>query len=144
MNYSQIQWKDTVGWVNNTYISCQKTSERSNDPKGDFALSTYDWNWKPYWLAFKEKLDSVWYAPPAYFMGVIHGHTILRFKVYPNGDIADLEVLSHVGHEVLEECSYGAIQVVFPFEALPDDFTEEYLEVTLKLIYPNLKEYQPE
>ena len=112
------------------------------DLVGDFALSTYEWEWAPYWLAFKRKLNRMWFAPPAYFMGLINGHTILRFKVYRNGTIADLEILRHVGHESLEQSSYGAIEAVFPFLPLPNNFPDEYLEVTVKLIYPDLREYQ--
>jgi hypothetical protein len=112
------------------------------DLVGDFALSTYEWNWAPYWLAFKRKLNRVWYAPPAYSsLGLIHGHTILRFKISREGNIFDLEVLRHVGHSSLEQSSLSAINAVFPFLNLPDDFKEEYLEVTLKMIYPNLREY---
>ena len=109
---------------------------------GDFALSTYEWEWAPYWLAFKRKLQRVWYAPPAYYeLGLIHGHTILRFKISRNGEISNLEVLRQVGHTSLEQSSVNAIQAVFPFLPLPNNFPDEYLEVTVKMIYPNLREY---
>jgi len=109
---------------------------------GDFALSTYEWEWAPYWLAFKRKLQRVWYAPPAYYeLGLIHGHTILRFKISRNGEISNLEVLRQVGHTSLEQSSVNAIEAVFPFLPLPNNFPDEYLEVTVKMIYPNLREY---
>ncbi len=109
---------------------------------GEFALSTYEWDWAPYWLTFKRKLERVWNAPPAYSqLGLIHGHTILRFKVRRDGSIFDLEVLRQVGHTSLEQSSVSAIQAVFPFQALPSSFPDEYLEVTIKMIYPNLREY---
>jgi outer membrane biosynthesis protein TonB len=109
---------------------------------GDFALSTYEWDWAPYWLAFKRKLQRVWYAPPAYYeLGLIHGHTILRFKISRNGQISDMEVLRQVGHTSLEQSSVNAIEAVFPFLPLPNSFPEEYLEVTVKMIYPNLREF---
>ncbi len=113
------------------------------DLVGDFALSTYEWDWAPYWLEFKRKLNRVWYAPPAYYeLGLIHGHTILRFKVSREGNIYDLEVLRQVGHSSLEHSSVSAIEAVFPFRPLPSSFPEEYLEVTVKMIYPNLREYR--
>jgi hypothetical protein len=122
--------------------SSQRPEGFDADLVGDFSLSTYEWEWAPYWLAFKRKLNRMWFAPPAYFMGLIHGHTILRFKVYRNGTIADLEILRHVGHESLEQSSFGAIEAVFPFLPLPENFPDEYLEVTLKLIYPDLRAYR--
>jgi outer membrane biosynthesis protein TonB len=127
----------------------QSRGETSNRPEGfdadlvgDFALSTYEWEWAPYWLAFKRKLNRVWYAPPAYYeLGLIHGHTILRFKINREGYISDLQVLRQVGHSSLEQSSVSAIQAVFPFLPLPSTFPDEYLEVTVKMIYPNLREY---
>jgi len=112
------------------------------DLVGDFALSTYEWEWAPWWLAFKRKLYRVWYVPPAYSeLGLIHGHTILSFKISRNGEIIDLKVLRHVGHSSLETSSVNAVEAVFPFIPLPKEFPDEYLEVALKLIYPNLREY---
>jgi outer membrane biosynthesis protein TonB len=127
----------------------ESRGETSNRPEGfdadlvgDFALSTYEWEWAPYWLAFKRKLNRVWYAPPAYYeLGLIHGHTILRFKISRDGYISDLQVLRQVGHSSLEQSSVSAIQAVFPFLPLPSTFPDEYLEVTVKMIYPNLREY---
>jgi hypothetical protein len=85
------------------------------DLVGDFALSTYEWEWAPYWLAFKRKLNRVWYAPPAYYeLGLIHGHTILRFKISRSGQISELKVLRQVGHSSLEQSSVSAIDAVFP------------------------------
>jgi TonB family protein len=84
----------------------------------------------------------MWFAPPAYFMGLIHGHTILKFTVHRDGTMTNLQILRHVGHESLEQSSFGAIEAVFPFLPLPDNFPDETLEVTVKLIYPDLREYQ--
>lgn len=128
--------------------SSETRGETSHRPKGfnadlvgDFALSTYEWEWAPYWLAFKRKLNRVWYAPPAYYeLGLIYGHTILRFKISRDGNISDLEVLRQVGHSSLQISSVSAIQAVFPFLPLPTNFPDEYLEVTVKMIYPNLRE----
>ncbi len=113
------------------------------DLVGDFALSTYEWNWAPYWLAFKRKLNRVWYAPPAYSqLGLIHGYTIVRFKVRRDGSMYDFRVLQHVGHHSLKESSISAIKSSFPFLPLPDSFPDEYLEVTIKMIYPDLRAYR--
>ncbi len=113
------------------------------DLVGDFALSTYEWEWAPYWLAFKRKLNRVWYAPPAYSqLGLIHGYTIVRFKVRRDGSMYDFQVLQHVGHRSLKESSISAIKSSFPFLPLPDSFPDEYLEVTIKMVYPDLRAYR--
>ncbi len=130
-------------------ISQEQAGESAQHPEGfnadmvgDFALSTYDWNWAPYWLAFKRKLMRVWYAPPAYSqLGLIHGYTIVRFKITRDGKMYDFKVLQQVGHQSLEESSVSAMRAMFPFLALPSDFPDEYLEVTIKLIYPDLRKY---
>lgn len=112
------------------------------DLVGDFALSTYSWEWAPYWLAFKRKLNRVWFAPPAYYqLGLIHGYTIVRFKVSRDGQLFDFRVLRHVGHESLKESSINAIRASFPFMPLPDNFPDNYLEVTIKMVYPDLRQY---
>lgn len=108
---------------------------------GDFALSTYEWNWAPYWLDFKKKLYRVWTVPPAYSkLGIIYGYTIIWAKLNRAGEMIDYKVLKHEGHNSLLESSVGAIRSSFPFKPLPDDFPDEYLEITFLLRYPNLRE----
>ncbi len=108
---------------------------------GDFALSTYKWEWFPYMMVFKNKLQRVWYAPPAYSqLGLISGYTIARFKITRDGKIIDLQVLRQVGHESLEQSSVSALEAVFPLPPLPSNFPDEFLEITVKMIYPNLRE----
>lgn len=108
---------------------------------GDFALSTYEWEWAPYWLDFKKKLYRVWTAPPAYSrLGIIHGYTIIWVKLNRDGVMVNYKVLKHEGHSSLLESSIGAIQSSFPFKPLPANFPDEFLEITFLLRYPNLRE----
>lgn len=110
---------------------------------GDFALSTYEWEWAPYWLEFKKKLYRVWTTPPAYSkLGIIYGYTIIWVKLNRQGEMIDHKLLKHEGHHTLEESSMGAIRSSFPFKPLPDHFPDEYLEITFLLRYPNLRELQ--
>jgi len=123
----------------------QKIQQKDWNPEmvGDFALSTYEWNWAPYWLAFKRKLLRNWFTPPAYYrLGLIYGYTIVRFKVNRNGELSDFRVLQHVGHRSLKESSVSAIKSTFPFLPLPESFPDPYLEVTVKMLYPNLRAYR--
>lgn len=107
---------------------------------GAISLSTYRWEWAPYINAMKNKLHRVWYAPTAYYkLGLIHGQTIIRYTIDRSGNITDMEVLDHNGHSSLENSSVSAIKALFPFLPLPENFPEETLTITVKLIYPNLR-----
>ncbi|MHB2150478.1 energy transducer TonB [Calditrichota bacterium LG25] len=107
---------------------------------GAISLSTYKWEWAPYVNAFKNKLYQVWFAPAAYYqLGLIHGYTVIRFTIDRDGQLIDFAVLKQVGHKSLEVASSEAIKAVFPFIPLPEDFPEEKLTITAKLIYPDLR-----
>ena len=107
---------------------------------GALTLSTYQWPWAPYINAMKNKLNRVWYPPPAYYMlGIIHGYTIIRFEVKRDGTLKNVQVLRHEGHESLEVSSEEAIKALFPFLPLPDEFPDETLIITAKLYYPDLR-----
>lgn len=112
----------------------------SADEMGEISLSTYAWEWAPYVNAFKKKLVHVWFAPAAYYqLGLIHGYTIVRFTISREGHILNSEILEKNGHESLHKASYNAINAVFPFRPLPDNFPDETLTITARLIYPNWK-----
>ncbi|MEJ2054361.1 MAG: energy transducer TonB, partial [Calditrichaceae bacterium] len=103
-------------------------------------LSTYEWEWAPYINAMKNKLERVWYAPTAYYrLGLIHGYTVIRYTVDRSGNMTDMEVLYQEGHNSLEISSVSAIKALFPFLPLPENFPEETLTITVKLIYPDLR-----
>ncbi|MFZ5516365.1 MAG: energy transducer TonB [Candidatus Zhuqueibacterota bacterium] len=108
----------------------------SADELGGFSFNTYEWDFAPYMLEMKRKVEKNVFPPPAFtHMGLISGETILRFKVMPNGEVKDLEVLKYNGHESLMETSLKAIQISSPFRNLPADFPENYLEVTASFTY---------
>jgi outer membrane biosynthesis protein TonB len=107
---------------------------------GAISLSTYEWEWAPYINAMKNKLERVWYAPTAYYrLGLIHGYTVIRYTVDRSGNMTDMEVLYQEGHNSLEISSVSAIKALFPFLPLPENFPEETLTITVKLIYPDLR-----
>jgi outer membrane biosynthesis protein TonB len=103
---------------------------------GGLSFNTYDWDFAPYMLEMKRKVERNIYPPPAFsYMGLISGETILRFRVIPNGEVKDLVVLKYTGHESLKETSVKAIVNSSPFKPLPADFPEEYLQVTASFHY---------
>jgi len=105
---------------------------------GALTLSTYQWEWAPYINSMKNKLSRVWFAPPAYYqLGIIHGYTIIQYTIDRKGKLVSYRVLKHVGHESLEKSSTQAIESLFPFIPLPDDFPEKTLTITAKLMYPD-------
>ncbi len=113
----------------------------SADQMGNFSLSTYAWEWAPYINAMKRKLQQVWFAPAAYYrLGLIYGYTVIRYTVTKDGNLVNYQVLEHKGHESLEQSSINAIESIFPFKPLPDNFPEKTLTITAHLIYPNLRE----
>lgn len=104
--------------------------------EGGLSFNTYDWDFAPYMLALKQRIGRNIFPPLAYSMlGMIDGNTMLRFKIYPNGRLADLELLGYSGHRTLMETSRSAITISAPFPVLPVDFPKPYLEVTAKFSY---------
>ena len=103
---------------------------------GGLSFNTYDWDFAPYLLALKERIRRNIFPPLAFSrLGMIDGDTMLRFKIYPDGRLADLELLGYSGHRTLMETSRFAVTASAPFPDLPADFPKSYLEVTAKFSY---------
>jgi len=108
----------------------------SAEDLGGFSFNTYEWDFAPYMLEMKRKVERNVFPPPAFSrMGLISGETLLKFKVMPNGEVKDLVVLKYTGHESLKETSVNAISNSSRFKPLPADFPEDYLEVTASFTY---------
>ncbi len=101
----------------------------------DFKLSTYNWNWAPYLKELKKKIESNIYPPPAFFMGLVHGRTFLRFRIQRDGSMTNFVLITYTGHETLKNASVHSIKASFPFIPLPSDFPDEYLEITAGFFY---------
>ena len=103
---------------------------------GSFSLNTYAWEYAPYLLWLRNQVQRHIYPPPAFtHIGMISGRTILRFRINRNGTLQNLELIGYEGHKSLMETSVRAIQSSAPFRVLPNDFPEEYLEVTAQFDY---------
>ena len=103
---------------------------------GGLTFNTYDWDFAPYLLKMKRKIEKNMYPPPAFTrFGFISGETVIRFRVMPNGEVVDMVVLKHNGHESLRITSEQAILLSSAFNPLPRDFPENYLEVTCSFQY---------
>ncbi len=110
--------------------------ESRAEDMGGLSFNTYNWDFAPYLLMLKHRIQNNIFPPPAFYqLGIIDGETLLRFKIFPNGQMKDLEILKYKGHESLMLTSQNAVVSSSPFPGLPKDFPEPYLEVTGKFIY---------
>jgi hypothetical protein len=108
----------------------------SSKRRGGLSFNTYNWDFAPYMLAMKRKVESNLYPPYAFtHMGAVSGTTIVRFIVMPDGQVRDLEVLESDAHFSLDRSSVSAIEQSIPFLPLPLNFPEEHLEVTACFSY---------
>jgi outer membrane biosynthesis protein TonB len=103
---------------------------------GGISLNTTAWDFAPYLLDLKHRIKQHWIPPLAFTaLGSIHGYTWVRFRIYPDGHMESLEVIETEGHESLHRSSVGAVKGAAPFRPLPEDFPEEYLEITFGFYY---------
>ncbi len=101
------------------------------DKLGGLAFNTYEWDFAPYMLYLKKKIQQHIFPPPAFTkLGLIQGHTLLRFRIYPDGHLGNVTLLSYKGHKSLMETSLNAVNISAPFKPLPKDFPKDFLEVT--------------
>ncbi len=106
------------------------------DVLGGITLNTYNWDFAWYIIEMKKKLRSNVHPPGAFSpLGLIDGQTLLSFKVMPDGRVKDLKVIDYRGDKTLMETSVDAVEDSSPFRPLPDNFPEEYLELTWTFIY---------
>ena len=104
---------------------------------GDYSFSTTAWDYEPYWVQMRRKLYAAWNPPAAYRMyGIIDGGwTVVRAVIERDGRLSSAEILSTQGHESLHRASLAAMEGAAPFRALPADFPEDQLVVTVRFVY---------
>ena len=84
----------------------------------------------------KKRLRDHIYPPPAFYqMGMINGEIVVRFKLFQDGSTSDLTLIEYRGHKALTETSLNAVKASSPFKPLPENFPENYLELTWTFIY---------
>lgn len=103
---------------------------------GGVSFNTYNWNFAPYMLYLKKKIQGNLNPPPGFtYLGLIHGDVLVRFIILPNGTLKDVKVLHSEAHNSLVQASTGSITISAPFLPLPKDFPEDYLVVTSLFSY---------
>ncbi len=104
--------------------------------RGGLSFNTYNWEFAPYMIGLKAKIRRNIFPPLAFTkLGIIDGETLVKFRIYPNGELRLLTVLDYKGHKTLMETSTNAVKSSAPFQPLPENFPEDYLEVTGKFMY---------
>jgi outer membrane biosynthesis protein TonB len=104
---------------------------------GDISLNTVAWDYAPWLQRFRRDLQKRWYAPYGYYLGAIHGWTIVELEIAPNGDLLRMDVLEEEGHESLKNSSVGALRGAMPYQPLPSHFPKDSLILRIKMIYPD-------
>jgi len=119
----------------------RRNTESRAPSSGGFSLNTYDWEFAPYLQDMKAKIERNLYVPDAFRrMGLINGETAVRFRVYRDGHVENIQVLKTEGHESLMHSSVNSVKAAQPFKPLPSDFPAdlEFLEVTALYSFINL------
>lgn len=95
-------------------------------PPGDLSFNTVDFEFAPYLLILKRRIEEKWYPPVAFRGGLPYrGASVIRFAVEKSGELGLLEVVSEADHPSLDTAALNAIRFGAPFPPLPDDFPEE-------------------
>lgn len=103
---------------------------------GDLQLNTLAWPYAPWLQRFRRDFVRNWVAPYAYYLGLIHGWTLVEIEVDKNGRMIRLDVLGEQGHPSLGQQSVASFKATAPFRPLPPNFPEPSLILRIKLIYP--------
>jgi len=112
-----------------------KQTESSARNTGGISFNTYAWDFAPYLIDLKQRIQRNIYPPPAFTKLGFGGENVLKFRIYPDGRLEGLTVLGSRGEKALVQTSEKAVQMSAPFLPLPDDFPEKYLEVTANFQY---------
>jgi len=102
---------------------------------GGMRLNTYAWDYAPYLLELKRRIEKNIFPPPVFTRMGFGGHNVFRFRIMPDGSLAGSEMVDALGEPALIATSENAIKFSVPFKPLPRDFPESYLEITARFEY---------
>ena len=105
-------------------------------PMGGLSFETKDFDWGPYSRRIYWIIWSNWMRgwPPAAWAG-LKGTVSVRFRIWKDGHISGIEVLSASGTEAFDTCATLALEASSPLPALPADFTKESEGITARFLY---------
>ncbi len=104
--------------------------------QGGLQLSTYDWEFAPYLAYLKGHIGDHIHPPAAFTqLGIIQGRTRLKFRITPDGRLANLEVIDFDGSPYLRDTSIRAVELSADFRPLPAHFPDDFLEISALFHY---------
>ena len=108
---------------------------------GDVSLNTTAWEYAPWLERFGRRLMHSWFAPEAYYLGVLKegGWAVIEVEITPSGQLLRLDLLEQQGHPSLIRAATSAIRGMAPMERLPADFPEKTLVLRIRMIYPKFR-----
>ena len=108
---------------------------------GDVSLNTTEWDFAPWLQRFGRRLMQTWYAPTAYYMGILKegGWAVVEVEIAPSGQLLRLDLLEEQGHPSLIRQATGALRAMAPLERLPADFPEKTLVLRIRMVYPKIR-----
>ena len=133
-NRDQLLGRTGTHTANTNTLAYQQTHS-SAENSGGISFNTYDWNFAPYLIELKKRVERNIYPPPAFTHLGLGGSNIVRFRISRDGKMISAEILGFEGSQALIETSRKAVELSAPFWPLPDDFPREFLEVTAKFHY---------
>jgi hypothetical protein len=108
---------------------------------GDVSLNTIAWDYAPWLQRFGQQLRERWYAPPAYYLGILKdgGWAQIEVEISKSGQLLRLDLLEEQGHPSLIRSAQNAVRSMSPIEKLPADFPEPTLVLRIRMIYPKVR-----
>ena len=108
---------------------------------GDVSLNTTEWDFAPWLQRFGRRLMQTWYAPTAYYMGILKegGWAVVEVEIAPSGQLLRLDLLEEQGHPSLILAATSAVHGLAPMERLPAGFPEKTLILRIRMVYPKIR-----
>ena len=108
----------------------EEAEEVKPAPEDSIKLSTYDWRYAPYVSYLKERIEFSVVPSPGFKLGLVEGRIWARFKILRSGKIFDHQFLDAAGNPLKRDRWTRGVNVHQEARPLPEDFPEDYLEVT--------------
>ncbi len=103
---------------------------------GEYAFSTYAWDYEPYWEHMRPKIYRAWNTPVAWQYGILQGGwSMVRVVIHRDGTIDIPQLLQSEGHESLSRSALAAMTGAAPFRPLPADFPDDSVVFTVVFSY---------
>jgi TonB family protein len=87
----------------------------------------------PWIRRFLAQVKRNWYVPRAAWL--LHGRVSIRFKVYRDGRLTDIEIVRPSEVDVFNQPAANALRLSNPTLPLPEAYPEPFVEITVTFLY---------